>query len=129
TALLGYVERYEGRYGKGTRNTFGGHALDAMLILRPAIERTLWQGIRPENTGGFRAVLRDQIEHGTKELVGITGIFNYTPTDHLGLHLRAEVIVGGRNGTRPPSAFANASFTSMDTSSSSNVRGRVTTSW
>src|SRR5213596_1886468 len=81
TALLGYVERYEGRYGKGTRNTFGGHALDAMLILRPAIERTLWQGIRPENTGGFRAVLRDQIEHGTKELVGITGIFNYTPTD------------------------------------------------
>ncbi len=101
-ALLGYVERYEGRYGKGTRNTFGGHALDAMLILRPAIERTLWQGIRPENTGGFRAVLRDQIEHGTKELVGITGIFNYTPTDHLGLDLRAAVMVEVRNGTWMP---------------------------
>src|SRR5437899_118978 len=80
----------------------GGHALDAMLILKPAIERTLRQGIRPENTGGFRTVLRDQIERGTKELVGITGIFNYTPTDHLGLDLRAAVMIEVRNGTWTP---------------------------
>ncbi len=100
--LLSYIERYEGRFGKGTRNTFGGHALDAMLILRPANERTLKQGIRPENIGGFRSVLRDQIERDTKELVGITGIFTFGPTDHLGLDRRAAVMVQVRNGTWAP---------------------------
>ncbi len=100
--LLSYVERYESRFGKGTRNTFGGHALDAMLILQPAIERTLKQGIRPENTGGFRSVLRDQIERGTKELVGITGIFNFSPKDHLGLDRRAAVMMQVRSGNWAP---------------------------
>lgn len=101
-ALLSYLERYEGRYGRGTRNTFGGHALDAMFILRPAIERTLKQGIRPENIGGFRAVLRDQIERGTKELVGITGIFTFTPQDHLGLDRRAAVMIEVRGNNWTP---------------------------
>jgi branched-chain amino acid transport system substrate-binding protein len=101
-ALLGYLERYEGRYGKGTRNTFGGHALDAMLILQPAIERTLRQGIRPDNIGGFRSVLRDQIERGTKELVGITGIFTFTVKDHLGLDRRAAVMIEVRNNNWAP---------------------------
>jgi branched-chain amino acid transport system substrate-binding protein len=100
--LLGYIERYEGRFGTGTRNTFGGHALDAMLIIRPAIERTLKQGIRPENVGGFRTVLRDQIEQNTKELVGITGIFTFSPKDHLGLDRRAAVMVEIRNGKWAP---------------------------
>ena len=97
--LLEYIRRYEGRFGPGTRNTFGGHALDAMLILKPAIERVLRQGVRPENVGGFRATLRDQIERGTKELVGITGVFNFSPKDHLGLDKRAAVIVRIQGGT------------------------------
>jgi branched-chain amino acid transport system substrate-binding protein len=101
-ALLSYLERYEGRYGRGTRNTFGGHALDAMLILQPAIERTLRQGVRPENIGGFRSVLRDQVERGTKELVGITGIFTFTAKDHLGLDRRAAVMVEVRNSNWAP---------------------------
>ncbi len=100
--LLSYIERYEGRFGKGTRNTFGGHALDAMLILQPAIERTLKQGIRPENIGGFRSTLRDQIERGTNELVGITGVFTFSAKDHLGLDQRAAVMVQVRNGTWTP---------------------------
>jgi len=100
--LLSYLERYEGRFGRGTRNTFGGHALDAILILRPAIERTLRQGIRPDNTGGFRTVLRDQIERGTRELVGITGIFTFSATDHLGLDRRAAVMIIVRNNNWAP---------------------------
>jgi len=100
--LLAYIERYEGRFGVGTRNTFGGHALDALLIVRPAIERTLKQGIRTENIGGFRSVVRDQIERGTKGVVGITGIFTYSPTDHLGLDRRAAVMVQVRSGKWTP---------------------------
>lgn len=96
--LLDYIRRYEGRFGVGTRNTFGGHALDAILILKPAIERVLNQGVRPQNVGGFRASLRDQLERGTKELVGITGVFNFTAKDHLGLDRRAAVIVRIQGG-------------------------------
>lgn len=97
--LMEYIRRYEGRFGAGTRNTFGGHALDAMLILRPAIERVLRQGVRPENVGGFRSALRDQIERGTKEVVGITGVFNFSARDHLGLDERAAVLIRIQGGT------------------------------
>ena len=62
-ALLEYARRYEGKFGPGTRNTFGGHALDAMLILKPAIERTIKRGFLPGNVAGFRKVLRDEIEN------------------------------------------------------------------
>ncbi len=102
STLLSYLERYEGRFGRGSRNTFGGHALDAMLIVRPAIERTLKQGLRPDNIGGFRAVLREQIERGTKELVGITGVFTFSATDHLGLDRRAAVMIVIRNNNWAP---------------------------
>lgn len=91
--LLEFARRFEGRSGPCSRNTFGGHALDAMLILKPAIERVLKQGVLPDNIGGFRANLRDQIERGTKELVGITGVFNFTAKDHIGLDERAAVMI------------------------------------
>lgn len=97
--LVEYVRRYEGRFGPGTRNTFGGHALDAMLILRGAIERTLRRGFLPDNVGGFRRILRDEIETGTKELVGITGVFTMSPTDHMGLDHRAAAMMRIQNGT------------------------------
>ncbi|MGH2453627.1 MAG: ABC transporter substrate-binding protein, partial [bacterium] len=58
--LLEFARRFEARGGPCSRNTFGGHALDAMLILKPAIERVLKQGVLPDNIGGFRANLRDQ---------------------------------------------------------------------
>lgn len=97
--LLEYVRRYEGRFGPGSRNTFGGHALDAMLILKPAIERTLRRGFLPDNVAGFRRTLRDEIETNTKEVVGITGVFNLSPRDHMGLDDRAAVMIRVQNGT------------------------------
>ncbi len=97
--LLEYVRRYEGKFGPGTRNTFGGHALDAMLILKPAIERTLRRGFLPDNVSGFRKTLRDEIESGTKELVGITGVFTMSAGDHMGLDQRAAVMLRVQGGT------------------------------
>jgi len=97
--LLEYVRRYEGKFGPGTRNTFGGHALDAMLILKPAIERTLTRGFLPDNVAGFRKTLRDEIESGTKELVGITGVFTLSAQDHMGLDERAAVMIRVQGGT------------------------------
>jgi len=97
--LVEYARRYEGRFGPGTRNTFGGHALDAVLILRPAIERTVKRGFLPDNVGGFRRVLRDEIETGTTEVIGITGVFSMSSKDHMGLDHRAAVMIRVQGGT------------------------------
>lgn len=95
--LLEYKKAYEAKYGANTANTFGGHAYDAMLILKGAIERALKAGADPDDLPAFRAALRDQIE-ATKELVGISGVFNYSATDHAGLDRRAAVMVQIKNG-------------------------------
>lgn len=95
--LLDYVRRYEQRFGRGSVTTFGGHALDAALILHPAIERVLRPGVSPDDIRAFRAALREEIEKST-HIVGITGIFNMSARDHLGLDRRALAIVEVRKG-------------------------------
>lgn len=86
-----YVQQYEARYGIGSYSTFGGHAYDAWAILRPALERAL----RREQTGNlaaFRRVLRDELE-ATRNVVGTHGIFNMSPTDHLGLRFNEAAVM------------------------------------
>src|SRR5271166_4759740 len=39
-----YVTRYEGKYGAGSRTTFGGHAWDAYVLLQRAIPEALKHG-------------------------------------------------------------------------------------
>jgi branched-chain amino acid transport system substrate-binding protein len=48
-------------------------------------------------TPEFRSALRDALE-ATKEVQGAHGIFNMSPTDHLGLDQRARVMVKIENG-------------------------------
>jgi branched-chain amino acid transport system substrate-binding protein len=91
-----YVAAYEAAFGKGTVSTFGGHAWDAGLLLTAAIPVAL-KTAQP-GTPAFRAALRDAIEK-VKELPGAHGIFNMSPTDHLGLDQRARVMVKIENGT------------------------------
>lgn len=95
--LIEYRDKYEAAYGKGTYSTFGGHALDAMLVLEGAIERAVNGGADPGNIAAFRKALRDEIEK-TTDLVGISGIFNYTPDDHHGLDRRAAIMVTVKDG-------------------------------
>ena len=95
--LLDYIRRYEARFGRGSVSTFGGHALDAALVLHPAIDRVLARGIAPENLSRFRAALRDEMEN-TRDVVGVTGIFNMSSKDHMGLDRRALAMVTIRGG-------------------------------
>lgn len=78
--LLAYARDFEARYGP--RNTFGGHAWDAVQIAVKAMERG----------GTDRAKVRDAIEN-TKNFVGITGVFDFSATDHNGLDRRAVTMV------------------------------------
>ncbi len=94
-SALDYVTKYEAAYGKGSVSTFGAHAWDAGLVLQAAIAQALKK--TPPGTAEFRAALRDALE-GVKEVHGAHGIFNMSPTDHLGLDQRARVMVKIDNG-------------------------------
>lgn len=90
-SALEYKALYEGKYGEGTINTFGGHLWDAGLIIANAIPAALETGAEP-GTVEFRHALRDAIEN-TTDLAASQGVFNMSPDDHSGLDERARVMV------------------------------------
>jgi branched-chain amino acid transport system substrate-binding protein len=87
--LLAYAQEFEAKYGP--RNTFGGHAWDAVQIVAKALEKA----------GNDRAGVRTAIE-GTRNFVGITGVFDFSPTDHNGLDRRAATMIQISDGNWRP---------------------------
>ncbi len=73
---ISYMKEYAARY-KQDISTFGGHAWDGLMIAVDAMKRA-------KSTD--KAKVRDAIE-STKGFVGLDGVFNMTPTDHMGLDL------------------------------------------
>lgn len=76
--VVSYRDAYQTATGEDV-STFGGHAHDALAILKAAIERA-----GPTDS----VAIRDQIE-ATKDFVGTGGKVSYSPEDHLGLTLDA----------------------------------------
>ena len=89
------MNRYEAANGKGSVSTFGAHAWDAGVLMQVAATQALKKA-KP-GTPEFRAALRDALE-AVREAPGAHGIFNTSPTDHLGLDQRARVMVKIENG-------------------------------
>lgn len=94
-SAIAYVDAYEKVHGKGSVSTFGAHAWDAGVLLQAAIPVALKKA--QPGTKEFRAALRDALE-GVKNTPGAHGIFNMSPTDHLGLDQRAAVMIQIRDG-------------------------------
>ena len=94
-SALDYVAKYEAMYGKGSVSTFGAHAWDTGMLMQVAVANALKKA--QPGTAEFRAALRDALEN-TKEVHGAHGIFNMSPTDHLGLDQRARVMVKIESG-------------------------------
>lgn len=92
---LDYVGKYETLYGKGSATAFGGYAWDAGLLLAHAAPIALKKA--KAGSPEFRAALREALE-STKNLATAHGVFNMSPTDHLGLDQRSRVMVVIRNG-------------------------------
>ena len=90
-----YITKYEAKYGKDSRSTFGGHAWDAYLLLNHAVPEALKKA-KP-GTKEFRAALRDALEN-TKELVATHGVYTMTAQDHNGLDNRARTMIKIDNG-------------------------------
>lgn len=80
-SLNAFVKDYQKHY-RAEGDHFGGHAWDAVMLIKNAIER-----------GAVTALaIRDQIE-ATKGFAGIGGSFNYSAQDHAGLGKDAFVLV------------------------------------
>lgn len=90
-----FMDEYAKKYGAQAVNPFAGYSYDAMLLLKAAIPAALQAG-KP-GTEQFRVALRDALEK-THELVGLSGIYNMTPTNHNGQDARAAVLVEVRDG-------------------------------
>lgn len=84
--LLKYSAGFKKAYGKSA-NTFGGFAWDALMLTVDAVKAV----------GPNHAKIRDHVEK-TRHFVGISGVFNMSPTDHNGLTKDAFVLVTIKNG-------------------------------
>ncbi len=94
-AGVAFINAYEGKYGKDSRNQFAAHANDAQLILQRVIPAAL-KSARPGTTE-FRAAVLKALET-EKEIVAAHGVYNFTPTDHSGLDERGAVVITVKDG-------------------------------
>lgn len=85
--LHDYVTAFKDKFNYAP-STFGGHAWDAFEILTGALK----------TAGNDPGKVRDAIESGTKDFVGISGIFNVTAGNHNGLGADALTIVEIQDG-------------------------------
>jgi len=90
-----FMQEYAKKFGAQAVNPFAGYSYDAMLLLKAAIPAALQAG-KP-GTEQFRMALRDALEK-THELVGLSGVYNMTPTNHNGQDARAAVLVEVKDG-------------------------------
>lgn len=88
---LAFVKAYEAIPGAGARSTFAAYLWDASLILQDAAPRAMKQAGKP-GTPEFRKALRDAIE-SAKNIHATNGVYNMSPTDHIGLDQRSRVMV------------------------------------
>ncbi|WP_118135935.1 ABC transporter substrate-binding protein [Oceanicella sp. SM1341] len=86
-----YIAAYEAKYGD-TPSTFGGYAYDAFNIVIAAIESA---------GADDPAAIRDAIE-ATSGYAGVTGVYSFSPEDHLGLDLTAFRMLEIRDGGWAP---------------------------
>lgn len=82
-----YKNGFETAY-KMDVSTFGGYAYDGLMLALDAIKRA---------GGTDREKVREALEQ-TKNFIGVGGVFNMSPTDHMGLDLSAFRIVTIQNG-------------------------------
>jgi branched-chain amino acid transport system substrate-binding protein len=85
--LVKYDADYKALY-KEDASTFGGHAYDALMILKAAIESA--KGTEPDKIV--------QAIEGLKNFPGTAGVFNFSATDHNGLQMDSIEMMTVKNG-------------------------------
>jgi branched-chain amino acid transport system substrate-binding protein len=90
-----FAKEYAAKFGPNALSPFAGYSYDAMLLLKAAIPEALKAG-KP-GTEAFRVALRDALEK-THELVGVSGVYTMSPTNHNGQDARAAELVEVKDG-------------------------------
>jgi len=85
--ILKYKTEYEKMF-KTDVSTFGGHAYDAIYMLRDALKAV----------GPNKGKIRDYLETKIKNWPGTGGVFNISPEDHTGLKKDAFEMIVVKNG-------------------------------
>jgi len=85
--VLGYKREYEARF-KSDVSTFGGHAWDGLMLAVEALKKAG----TPD-----KAKVRDALE-SVRGFMGTAGVFNYSPTDHVGLDVSGFRMLEIRKG-------------------------------
>ncbi len=92
---MDFVQKYEKAYGAGSRNQFGAHAYDALVVLEKIVPVALKKG-KP-GTQEFRTALRDATEQMGRTVVS-HGVLTYTKDNHFGFTTETGVILKVVNG-------------------------------
>jgi branched-chain amino acid transport system substrate-binding protein len=87
--LLKYIEDYTAYTNGQPMSTFGGHAYDAVQIAVAGLQAV----------GDDRVALRNYFETGVTGYVGVTGTFNMSASDHVGIGKTSLVLVEIVDGT------------------------------
>lgn len=85
--LLEFAAAYEADY-KERPVPFASYGYDSILLLAEAIKKA----------GTDPAKIRDTLENDTKGVVGTTGVFTFSPTDHNGLDKDSLVLLQVKQG-------------------------------
>ena len=83
---MAYRAAYDAAYHKPI-STFGGHAVDALALYAAAVKRA---------GSADKRKVRDALEQ-LKNVVGVDGVYNISPTDHMGLSTEAFHMIEIRN--------------------------------
>ena len=89
--VLAYKREYEARY-KSDVSTFGGHAWDGLMLAVEAMKKA---------RSTDKAKVRDALE-SIRDFIGIDGVFNMSPTDHMGLDLTYFRMIEVKKGNWVP---------------------------
>lgn len=95
--LLAYIQEYMAftNEGRESVSNFGGYARDGLKLVLDAME-SLPDGLSLEER---RAAIRDYLETEIRGWIGVSGVFNLSADDHVGLSEDALVLATVRDGT------------------------------
>ncbi len=91
-ALDAFVRLYDAKFGAGKADTYSAMGWDPVNLAVTVFGDMVRKGVDVSDLAATRQGLRDGIE-ATRDYVGVSGVFNFTPTDHVGLSPQGAVLL------------------------------------
>jgi branched-chain amino acid transport system substrate-binding protein len=92
---LAFNQAYEAKHGPSSRNVFASSVFDAFEILKRVVPPAL-KAAKP-GTPEFREAIRQALL-SERDIVGASGVYNFTDADRYGQDARARVLLTVKNG-------------------------------